>query len=92
MTPYVLKMALKLTAMAFPMDAMPGNSLGESCYALCALLNQKSNVKLELICKDDVVTVNILHALGVDEEKNVRSKIKPTYMDIWKNSISSLSC
>ena len=53
-----------------------------------ALVNHKSDAKLELICKGGHVTVNILHDLGVVEETINPSETKPTYTDILKKNVS----
>ena len=53
-----------------------------------ALVNHKSDAKLELICKGGHVTVNILHDLGVVEETNIPSETRPTYTDILKKNLS----
>ena len=55
-----------------------------------ALVNHKSDAKLELICKGGHVTVNILHDLGVVKETIIPSETKPTYTDILRRKNVSL--
>ena len=53
-----------------------------------ALVSQKADAKLGLICKGGHVTVNIVHDLGIVEDTIIPSGTKPTYTDILKKNVN----
>ena len=53
-----------------------------------ALVNNKADAKLKLLCKDGRITVNISNDIGEVEETAPETIVKPSYTDVLKRNVN----